>query len=223
MGGQGSIIAQVHKQLRRQRIKDYKFKYNLATEQGHFKNSKPGQWWCTPLIPAFRRQWQVDLCEFKASLNYRASSRTAEVTQRNPDSERKKTKTKNCTYTHRHIPYIYPHSHISHTHIHIPHIHTPHIYTYYIQIDTHTTHKQFLLQPLIESQGGLEEGGDLQCAPTPWFSCTGGRGGGGHPVTRPVQHHKLHPSATPTTQDSSQGQPWAPQRNPETLWFSPGV
>uniref|UniRef100_A0A8C6W909 Histone-lysine N-methyltransferase n=1 Tax=Nannospalax galili TaxID=1026970 RepID=A0A8C6W909_NANGA len=27
-------------------------------------------WWCTPLIPALRRQRQVDLCEFKASLVY---------------------------------------------------------------------------------------------------------------------------------------------------------
>ncbi|KAL6087513.1 hypothetical protein STEG23_022166, partial [Scotinomys teguina] len=31
----------------------------------------------TPLIPALRRQRQMDLCEFKASLVYRARSRTA--------------------------------------------------------------------------------------------------------------------------------------------------
>ena len=38
-----------------------------------------------PLIPAHGRQRQVDLCEFEASLVYRASSRTARaVTQRNP-------------------------------------------------------------------------------------------------------------------------------------------
>jgi hypothetical protein len=43
-----------------------------------------------PLIPAFRRQRQVDLCEFKASLVYRASSRTARATQRNPVSKKKK-------------------------------------------------------------------------------------------------------------------------------------
>ena len=30
-----------------------------------------------PLIPAFRRQGQADLCEFKASLIYRMSSKTA--------------------------------------------------------------------------------------------------------------------------------------------------
>ena len=37
-----------------------------------------------PLIPALRRQRQVDLCEFEASLVYRVSSRTARATQRNP-------------------------------------------------------------------------------------------------------------------------------------------
>ena len=32
------------------------------------KKITAGQWWCTPLIPALRRQKQVDLCEFKAIL-----------------------------------------------------------------------------------------------------------------------------------------------------------
>ena len=36
------------------------------------------------MIPALGRQRQVDLCEFKASLVYRGSSRTAKATQRNP-------------------------------------------------------------------------------------------------------------------------------------------
>ena len=36
------------------------------------------------LIPALRRQRQTDVCEFKASQVYRASSRTARATQRNP-------------------------------------------------------------------------------------------------------------------------------------------
>jgi hypothetical protein len=40
----------------------------------------------TPLIPALRRQRQVDLCKFKASMVYRASSRTARDTQKNPVS-----------------------------------------------------------------------------------------------------------------------------------------
>ena len=43
-----------------------------------------------PLIPALERQKQVDIYEFKASLVYRASSRTARaVTQRNPVSKNK--------------------------------------------------------------------------------------------------------------------------------------
>jgi hypothetical protein len=42
------------------------------------------------LIPALRRQRQAECNEFKASLVYRVSSRTARVTQRNPVS--KKTK-----------------------------------------------------------------------------------------------------------------------------------
>jgi hypothetical protein len=32
--------------------------------------SRTGWWWCTPLIQALERQWQVDLCEGKASLVY---------------------------------------------------------------------------------------------------------------------------------------------------------
>ena len=38
-----------------------------------------------PLIPAPRRQKQVDLCDFEACLVFRASYRAAIVTQRNPD------------------------------------------------------------------------------------------------------------------------------------------
>jgi hypothetical protein len=34
-------------------------------------------WWYRLLMPALRRQKQVDLCEFKASLVYRESSRIA--------------------------------------------------------------------------------------------------------------------------------------------------
>jgi hypothetical protein len=40
-------------------------------------------WWLTPLIPALGRLKQVDLCEFKVSLVYRASSRPARAIQRN--------------------------------------------------------------------------------------------------------------------------------------------
>ena len=48
----------------------------------------------TRLSPGLRRQWQVDLCESEASLVYRASSRTARATQRNPFLEKKKKKEK---------------------------------------------------------------------------------------------------------------------------------
>ena len=45
-----------------------------------------------PLIPALGRQRQEDLCEFEASLVYKASSRTARtVTQRNPVSKQTNT------------------------------------------------------------------------------------------------------------------------------------
>ena len=37
-----------------------------------------------PLIPALRRQRQVDLCEFEASLVYGASSRTGSVATEKP-------------------------------------------------------------------------------------------------------------------------------------------
>jgi hypothetical protein len=43
-----------------------------------------------PLIQALRRQRQADLCEFKASLVYKVSSRTARVTQRKPVSKNQK-------------------------------------------------------------------------------------------------------------------------------------
>ena len=45
-----------------------------------------------PLIPALRRLKQVDLCEFKASLVYRVSSRTARAIQRNPVSKKNQKK-----------------------------------------------------------------------------------------------------------------------------------
>ena len=43
------------------------------------------------LIPALRRQRQADLCEFKASLVYRVSSRAAKSRQRDPVSKNQKT------------------------------------------------------------------------------------------------------------------------------------
>ena len=52
-------------------------------------------WWCIPLIPELQRQRQVDLCEFETSLVYRASSRIARATQKNPVSKTKPTKPTN--------------------------------------------------------------------------------------------------------------------------------
>jgi len=50
-----------------------------------------------PLIP-IGRQSQADLCEFEASLVYKASSRTIEaVIQRNPVSENLKKKVRNLS------------------------------------------------------------------------------------------------------------------------------
>ena len=58
-------------------------------------NTSGAWWWHTPLVPALRRQRQENLCEFEASLAYKASSRTARTTQKNPVSKtNKQNKTK---------------------------------------------------------------------------------------------------------------------------------
>ena len=60
-----------------------------------------GQWWCTPLIPALRRQRQADLSVFEASLVHKMDSRTSRtVTQRNPVSQKQNKQTK-TTCTHK--------------------------------------------------------------------------------------------------------------------------
>jgi hypothetical protein len=46
--------------------------------------------WCTPLIPAFGRQRQVDLYEFKTSLVYKASPKTSSNKHRETLSQRNK-------------------------------------------------------------------------------------------------------------------------------------
>jgi len=46
-------------------------------------------WWLVPLMLALGRKRQVDLCEFEASLFYRASSGTARTTQKNHVSKNK--------------------------------------------------------------------------------------------------------------------------------------
>jgi hypothetical protein len=48
-----------------------------------------------PSIPAFRRQKQMVLCEYQASMVYRIDSRIVRTTQRNPAlGEKTKNKTK---------------------------------------------------------------------------------------------------------------------------------
>jgi hypothetical protein len=47
-------------------------------------------WWCRPLIPALGGRGRR-ISEFKTSLVYRVSSRTARATQRNPVSKNKQT------------------------------------------------------------------------------------------------------------------------------------
>lgn len=62
-------------------------------QKPHGKKHRSGVWWHAPLIPSLRRQRQrqVDLFGFKASLIYRASSRTARAIQRNTVSKNSKT------------------------------------------------------------------------------------------------------------------------------------
>ena len=53
------------------------------------------------VIPALERQRQVDFCEFEASLVYKASSRIAKATQRNPVSKNKQTNKQTNKNPHR--------------------------------------------------------------------------------------------------------------------------
>jgi hypothetical protein len=46
----------------------------------YYENISGPMEWRVPLIPALRRQRQVDLCKFKARLVYIVSSRIAEPT-----------------------------------------------------------------------------------------------------------------------------------------------
>jgi len=59
-------------------------------EEGEEWGKRRWWWWRTPLIPALRRQRQVALCECKASLVYRASSRTARAIEENSLSSKTK-------------------------------------------------------------------------------------------------------------------------------------
>jgi hypothetical protein len=55
------------------------------------KKMSARQWWCTPFIPAVDGRGK-QIPEFKDSLIYRVSFRTARAAQRNPVSKKKKKK-----------------------------------------------------------------------------------------------------------------------------------
>jgi hypothetical protein len=79
----------------------------MDTQSGNLRSFKKDNttwpWHLMPLIPALgrKRQRQADLCEFKANLVYRVSSRTAKAAQRDPASKTK-TKTDNVPCSHMH-------------------------------------------------------------------------------------------------------------------------
>jgi hypothetical protein len=67
---------------------------------GLYRKSVARQWCHTPSIPAFRRQRQENLCEFKASLIYRVSSKPClEKTNHQKEKTSKQTETENKTKT----------------------------------------------------------------------------------------------------------------------------
>ena len=57
------------------------------------------QWWYTPLIPAFRRQRQADLCKFEANLIYKADVRTGRTVTEKTYLEKPHTHTHTHTHT----------------------------------------------------------------------------------------------------------------------------
>ena len=59
--------------------KDAELVTGLKEGEEHGKRIIPRVWWHTYLIPALRRQRQVDFCEFKTSLVYTLSSRTGHL------------------------------------------------------------------------------------------------------------------------------------------------
>jgi hypothetical protein len=67
-------------------IRSWRLSSAPQSTQGQTKTLSHQMWWWTPLTPALRRE-RKDLCEFKASLVYWVSSRTARATQRNPVSK----------------------------------------------------------------------------------------------------------------------------------------
>jgi hypothetical protein len=69
-----------------------------------------------PLIPVLWRQKQEDLCEFYITLVYRAISRTAKATQRNPVSRKKGRRRKEISIQYAYLC-IYRYKEQNYTHI----------------------------------------------------------------------------------------------------------
>ena len=78
-----SINQSIFKKKRRSRESIQKPSHpSIAQKKDTVKRNNRGQaWWHKNLIPALRKQRQVDLCECEASLVYIASSRTARATE----------------------------------------------------------------------------------------------------------------------------------------------
>ena len=53
-----------------------------AIDKNSIKKKASWVWWCMPLIPALGRQRQEDLCEFKANLVHRMSSKPGGAIER---------------------------------------------------------------------------------------------------------------------------------------------
>ena len=61
------------------------------TQNYQIKSSVLVGWWRMPSIPALGRQRQTDICEFEASMVFRASSRTGSKATKKPVSKKKKS------------------------------------------------------------------------------------------------------------------------------------
>jgi hypothetical protein len=68
----------------------------VLTQVDSFKlKSRGWAWWHTHLIPALKRQRQVGLSEFQASLVYRENSKIARATQKDSNLEKQTNKIPN--------------------------------------------------------------------------------------------------------------------------------
>ena len=76
--GKSAVICQTHALC-----SNNSFKMFLSIIQIKVKKVLAGQWWLMPLIPALGISYMRKISEIKARLVYRASSRTARVTQKN--------------------------------------------------------------------------------------------------------------------------------------------